>query len=117
MNGLEERAEALMILDARRALHARRHADAEGTHARDRPRAVGIDKARAVGPEHEAERPCARVDGGVRVVNARDPADLHEHAGTLMNTKDTEDTKAARRGVARRPAGPADQPCGDDPPK
>src|SRR3989442_119860 len=96
MDCLEQRPQALMILDAGRALHARRNVDAERTNLRnrfrdvvrrhkrqqargDRPGPVGVDEPRALRPEPESDRARARLDGGLGVFQARDAANLYEH--------------------------------------
>src|SRR3954469_12330300 len=52
---------------------------------RDRPRPERIDEAGAVRPEDESDRARPRIDGGDRILNARDAADLDEHQWTTLN--------------------------------
>ena len=69
-----------------------------GRRLHDRAGAIRIDEPRAVRPEHEPERVGPGLDRGLRVVEPRDAANLHQHeachsrAGST--SEDTMDTKA-----------------------
>src|SRR5262249_22550687 len=62
----------------------RRHKRRQMADYRARP--IGIDEARAVRPEDEADRVRAGLDRVQRILEPRDTTDFHEHQCTNLHT-------------------------------